>query len=88
MRQAKRHAWPGKSLLVYEAAQGVVTDVFPGKNGYALEGSLFGPRLKTVEAGDLWIEDRNCCAGGFLCEIDNRGAFFVTREHLGLPFAM
>ncbi len=74
--------------MVYEAAQGFVTDVFPGEKGHAQEGSLFGPRLKTVEAGDLWIEDRNCCAWDFLCEIDDRDAFFVTREHLGFPFAM
>jgi hypothetical protein len=42
--------------------------------------------LDTVEPGDVWIEDRNFCTRDFLCEIDNRGAFFVTREHRGLPF--
>jgi hypothetical protein len=41
-----------------------------------------------VEAGDLWIEDRNFCTRDFLCDIDNRGAFFVTREHLGLKFEL
>ena len=45
---------------------------------------MFGPSLKTVEAGDLWIEDRNFCTRDFLCDITNRGAFFITREHLGL----
>ena len=44
------------------------------------------PLLKTVEAGDLWIEDRNFCTRAFLCDIDNRGAFFITREHRGLKF--
>src|SRR4029453_9276411 len=42
--------------------------------------------LDTLEAGDLWIEDRNFCTRAFLCEIDKRGAFCVTREHQGLPF--
>ncbi len=74
--------------MVYEAAQGFVTDVFAGEKGYAQERSLFGQWLKTVEVGDLWIEDRNCCARDVLCEIDKRDAFFVTREHLGLPFAI
>jgi hypothetical protein len=64
----------------------LVTDVFPCENGHAQERSLFGPLLKSVKANDLWIEDRNFCTRDFLCEIDNRGAFFVTREHLGLKF--
>ena len=77
---------PGKSLVVYEPALGVVTDVFPCENGHAQERSLFGGVRDTVEAGDLWIEDRNFCTRAFLCEIDKRGAFCVTREHQGLPF--
>ena len=86
LRDAQGRALPGKSLVVYEPAQGLVTDVFPCENGHAQERSLFGPLLKTVEAGDLWIEDRNFCTRDFLCDIDNRGAFFITREHLGLKF--
>ena len=86
LRQAQERALPGKSLVVYEPTQGLVTDVFPCENGHAQERSLFGPLLKTVEAGDLWIEDRNFCTRDFLCDIDNRGAFFITREHLGLNF--
>jgi hypothetical protein len=86
LRQAKGRALPGKSLVVYEPAKGLVSDVFPCENGHAQERSLFGPLLQTVEAGDVWIEDRNFCTRDFLCTIDNRGAFFVTREHQGLPF--
>lgn len=86
LREAKGRALPGKSLVVYEPALGLVTDVFPCENGHAQERSLFGPLLRTVQAGDLWIEDRNFCTRDFLCEIDNRDAFFVTREHLGLKF--
>ena len=72
--------------MVYEPAQGLVTDVFPCENGHAQERSLFGPLLKTVDANDLWIEDRNFCTRDFLCDIDNRGAFFIIREHRGLKF--
>ena len=86
LREAQGRALPGKSLVVYEPAVGLVTDVFPCENGHAQERSLFGALLKTVEAGDLWIEDRNFCTRAFLCDIDNRGAFFITREHRGLPF--
>ena len=88
LREAKGRALPGKSLVVYEPAPGLVTDVFPCEDGHAQERSLFGPLLKTVEAGDLWIEDRNFCTRTFLCDIDNLGAFFVSRQHQGLPFEL
>ena len=86
LRDVGAGALPGKSLVVYEPAQGLVSDVFPCEDGHAQERSLFGAVLDTVKPGDLWIEDRNFCTRDFLCEIDNRGAFFVTREHQGLPF--
>ena len=60
--------------------------LFPCDNGHAQERSLFGALLKTVEAGDLWIEGRNLCTRDFLCDIGNRDAFFITRQHLGLKF--
>jgi hypothetical protein len=84
LQEAKGRALPGKSLVVYEPAYGLVTDVFPCENGHAQERSLFGALLKTVEAGDLWIADRNFCTRNLLCTIDQREAFFITREHRGL----
>jgi hypothetical protein len=86
LREAKGRALPGKSLVVYEPAGGLVTDVFPCENGQAQERSLFGTLLKTVEASDLWIEDRNFCTRALLCDIASRGACFITREHRGLQF--
>lgn len=82
-RAATGRALPGKSLVVYEPALGGGTDVFPCENGHAQERSLFGAVLDTVETGDLWIADRNCCPRAFLCEIDKRGACCVTRAHQG-----
>lgn len=86
LRAVQAGPFPGKSLVVYEPAPGVVTDVFPCEDGHAQERSLFGAVLQTVAARELWIEDRNFCTREFLGEIDSRGAFFVTREHQGLPF--
>jgi IS4 transposase len=85
LRDVKAAALPGKSLVVYEPACGLVLDVFPCEDGHAQERSLLGAVLSTAEAGDLWIADRNFCTRQFLCAIDTRGAFFVTREHRGLP---
>ena len=47
---------------------------------------MLGLVLETVQVNDLWIQDRNCCPCAFLCEIDRRGAGFITRQHAGLPF--
>src|SRR5882672_8607841 len=85
LRAATGRALPGTSLGGYAPALGVVTDVLPCENGHAQERALFGAVLDTVEARDLWSEDRHCCPRAFLCEIDTRGACCVTREHPGVP---
>jgi hypothetical protein len=85
LREVEAGAWPGKALVVYEPVHGLVSDVFPCEDGHAQERSLLGRVLETVHAGDLWIQDRNCCPWAFLCEIDSRGAGFITRQHEGLP---
>jgi len=87
LRTLHAGALPGKSLVVYEPAEGLVTDVFPCEDGHAQERSLFGAVLQTGQAGDLWIQDRNFCPCAFLCDIAPRGAFFITRQHAGLPYA-
>ena len=46
---------------------------------------MFKVLLRTAQAGDLWIADRNFCTREFLAELDGHGAFFVSREHQGLP---
>ena len=85
LRGVEAGALPGKSLVVYEPASGLVSDVFPCEDGHAQERSLFASVLATVQAGDLWIADRNFCTREFLCDIDARGASFVIREHQGWP---
>lgn len=86
LRQAKGRALPGKSLVVYEPALGLVSDVFPCENGHAQERSLFGSVLNTVQRDDLWIADRNFCTRVLLTEIERHGGFFIIRQHQGLPF--
>jgi hypothetical protein len=86
LREVDAGALPGKSLVVYDPVQGLVRDVFPCEDGHAQERSLFGAVLKTVQAGDLWMADRNFCTRDLLCDLDQRGAGFVIREHQRLPF--
>jgi len=85
LRGVEAGALPGKSLGVYAPASGLVRDVFPCEDGHAQERSLFTAVLSPVQAGDLWMADRNGCPREFLCDIDTRGASCVIRQHRGLP---
>jgi hypothetical protein len=60
--------------------------VFPCEDGHAQERTLLGQVLATVQAGDLWMQNRNFCPWAFLSEIDSRGAGCITRQYQGLPF--
>ena len=77
---------PGKSLVVYEPALGLVTDEFPCEDGHAQERSLLADVLEQVSAGEAWVADRNFCTRDFLLGLEDRGAYFVIREHEGLRY--
>jgi IS4 transposase len=86
LRQSTAAALPGKSLVVLDPALGLAIDVIPCEDGHAQERSLIADVLETVEAGDLWIEDRNFCTLGFIFGVAQRDGFVLVREHKGLPW--
>jgi hypothetical protein len=86
LRHLTAAALPGKSLVVLDPALGLAIDVLPCEDGHAQERSLFADLLLTVQAGDLWIEDRNFCTLGFLFGVARRHGFVLVREHKGLPW--
>ena len=85
LRAAPGRAFPGKSLVVYEPAQGLVTDVFPCEDGHTQERALLGPVLTSVQKNDLWIADRHFCTRAFLTEINARGAASSSVSIRGCP---
>jgi IS4 transposase len=72
---------PGKSLVVLDPALMLAIDVFPCEDGHAQERSLLPDVLPTVQAGDLWIEDRNFCTTAFVVGVARRQGCFLVREH-------
>ncbi len=72
---------PGKALVVFDQAKGLVRDVFLTEDGHAQERSLIGRVLETVERGDLWIADRNFCTLSLMFTMHRKGACFVLRQH-------
>lgn len=79
-------ALPGKSLVVMDPQRRLLADVFPCEDGHAQERSLLDQVIPTIQAGELWMADRNFCTRGFLQGVQSRGAYVLFRQHGGLPF--
>lgn len=72
---------PGKSLVVYEPALGLVTDLVLCEDAYTQERALLVDLLPRVRANDLWVADRNFCTTKFVFGIKRQQGFFVVRQH-------
>jgi IS4 transposase len=81
LRRLSAGPLPGKSLVVYDPALDVATDVVPCEDGHTQERALLGAILPRVSADEVWIGDRNFCVRSFLQGIEDRHAYFVIREH-------
>lgn len=85
LRAFRGAALPGQSLVVYDPATEIVTDMVPCEDGHANERSLMGPVLRQAQAGELWIADRNFSTREILCGWQERGCGFIVREHACSP---
>ena len=86
LRVLSAGALPGKSLVVYDPALQMATDTICCEDGHAQERALFDQVLPLVEAGDVWMADRNFCTRAFLFGIEARSAYFIIRQHQNLPW--
>jgi IS4 transposase len=81
LRTIRSGPLPGLALVVLEPDRMLLTDAFPCEDAYAQERSLLPQVLLTVQAGELWIADRNFCTTGFLFGITGQKAKFLIRQH-------
>ena len=86
LRQISSAPLPGKSLVLLDPALMLAVDIFPCEDGHAQERSLLADVLPSVEAGDVWIADRNFCTIKFLFGITAQQGNFVIRQHQCLPW--
>jgi IS4 transposase len=85
LRSTRAATLPGKSLAIYEPISGLVLDLVLEENAHTQERALLDQ--VGVEAGQLWIMDRNFCVRTFLFRIARAEAFFLVRRHAStLPF--
>lgn len=85
LREINGAPLPGHALVVLDPELRLAVDLFPCEDGHAQERTLLPQVLETVEPRDVWIDDRNFCTADFLLGIDQRKAFFVTRQHANTP---
>lgn len=81
LRAFRGAALPGQSLVVYDPATEIVTDISPCEDGHANERSFTAPILAHAQAGELWIADRNFSTRENLAGWHARGCGFIVREH-------
>jgi len=62
----------------------LITDVFPCEDAYTQERALVEHVVPTVQARDVWIEDRNFCTVHSMQGVAGRQAYFVVRRHANL----
>ena len=79
-------ALPGQALAVLDPELKLIVDLFPCEDAHTQERALLSQVLEIIQAGDLWIEDRNFCTKGFLFGIARKNAAFLVRQHAGLPW--
>jgi IS4 transposase len=72
---------PGKSLVVYEPALGLVTDLVLCEDAYTQERALLVHVVERLRANDLVVADRNFCTTRFVFGVAEKQAFFVVRQH-------
>jgi hypothetical protein len=79
LRNTRAAALPGKSLVLYECASGLVTQAVLWEDAYSQERALL-PDLE-IPGGVHLIADRNFCVFWFLQNIQRAGSWFTVRHH-------
>jgi hypothetical protein len=77
-------AMPGKSLVVYDYATGLISQLVACEDGQASERRLAPAVWDQLVASDLLMADRNFCTAEILSAVQERKAAFLIRHHAGL----
>ena len=81
LRKLLNACLPGKSLVVYEPASGLVTDLVLCPDAYTQERALLIELLPRIRANDLVLGDRNFCTTRFVFGVAAQQGSFLVRQH-------
>src|SRR5262249_8972753 len=79
LRKNRAAALPGKSLVLYECASGLVTQTVLWEDAHSQERALL-PNLE-IPANTHLIADRNFCVYWFFQRVQESGSCFTIRHH-------
>lgn len=84
LRRIRAAGLPGRYVVAYDVATGVVEDARASEDAYTSERELVRPILADAKHNDLFVADRHFCTTEILYTIMDRHAFFVIRQHESL----
>jgi hypothetical protein len=84
LRRIKAAGLPGRYVVAYDLATGLVTDAVASEDAYTSERELVRAILLAAVLNQLFVADRHFCTTEILFGIMDRAAFFVIRQHPSL----
>lgn len=72
---------PGQVLAILDPRTRLFLDLVPCEDAYTQERALIDQVFPRVQAGDVWVGDRNLCTPRFLIGLAEKAACFAIREH-------
>lgn len=85
LRKTRAAPLPGQALVILDPELSLATQVIPCEDGHAQERSMTEPLLECIQAEEVVIADRNLCTAPILFGIDNKGSYFIIRQHSRNP---
>jgi hypothetical protein len=81
LRGLRQAALPGTCVALLDADRRIFVDVFLQQDGHASEMQVLSAVATRLRPNDLLLADRNLWCREFAADIEDRGAFFLLREH-------
>jgi hypothetical protein len=81
LRRIHAAGLPGRLVVEYDVATGLVVDVSVSEDAYTSERVLVKRILEQTRANDLYVADRHYCTTEVMFGVDRRRGRFVIREH-------
>jgi hypothetical protein len=86
LRNTRSGALPGKSLVILNPDEKLISHVIPCEDAYTQERVLLEQVIPLVEQGQLWISDRNFCTTKWLNGVHQQQGKILIRQHSQLIF--
>jgi len=82
LRGTKLAALPGACVALLDPRLKLFLRVYLLEDGHASERQVLSEVVSDLRPNDLLIADRNFCVRSFAADVEDRGAFFLLRQHL------